>query len=193
MGAIAQPCQRDLDLKTAELIIDPQLKDTEALFSSSKGKQRQNEVSDAELALQLYKQELENSARLILDRRMTQSIAHAVHNDGLLLQRTLSEEDIALRDRAMAQPHTTKSNASTTAAPNSNPIGGIDDETFAKLRALYVSGVDGNQGELDGLGEDEKDCGHAESSAWVGSRPSKTSSLNDYCHSENCSLPFQHR
>lgn len=54
-----------------------------------KGKSREDEPSDAELALQLCKHELEVKALIILHRRMAQSIASAVQTHGPLVRETL--------------------------------------------------------------------------------------------------------
>jgi hypothetical protein len=56
--------------------IQLQLEDIENLFSTFKGKHREDESSDAELALRLYKGELDVNASIISDRQ-THSLSHA--------------------------------------------------------------------------------------------------------------------
>ncbi len=102
MDCVNQDFPQGVDEQTAYLIIQLQLQDFDSYSSSSKGKAREDETSDESIAIQLQKQELENLSIFLSDRRMTQSIADAVQTDGPILGDTLSQEDIAARDRGMA-------------------------------------------------------------------------------------------
>lgn len=56
-------------------IVKLQLEDTASLAASTKGKQREGTISDAELALQLYNEDLQACQNILNDRQMAQSIA----------------------------------------------------------------------------------------------------------------------
>ena len=68
----------DVDDETAKLIIQLQLDDID--YSSSKGKGRADDISDISVAFRIQKEELENIALFLSDKRMTRSIALAVSN-----------------------------------------------------------------------------------------------------------------
>jgi hypothetical protein len=70
------------DDKTAVLILELQLEDTKKICAASKGKGREGEVSDAALAVQLYKEELERIVSIITDKKITRSIHNATRTDG---------------------------------------------------------------------------------------------------------------
>jgi hypothetical protein len=91
---------QSMDDLTAALVIELQLEDAETVSSSFKGKAHEGTLSDAELALELYKQELKRNASIFSDRRMTRSIALAVQTDGNVLAESMSQEQSAARDRA---------------------------------------------------------------------------------------------
>ena len=103
MACVYQEFPEGVDEQTAHLIIQLQLQDADFYSSSSKGKAREDEASNESIAFQLQKQELENVSLFLSDRRMTQSIADAVQTDGQILVETLSQEDIAARDRGLAR------------------------------------------------------------------------------------------
>ena len=52
---------------------------------SSRGKNREGESGDAEVAARLWRQNLKILQMMISDRRMTQSITYAVHLDDPLV------------------------------------------------------------------------------------------------------------
>lgn len=92
-----------MDDETAELILTTQLQDLEDVRSKSAGKGREGDpLSDSYLALQLQREELEQAAGVVTDRRMAQSIHRAVQDDGASIVILASEENQAAADRSMA-------------------------------------------------------------------------------------------
>jgi hypothetical protein len=180
MACVYEEFLQGVDEQTADLIIQLQLEDADFYSSSSKGKAREDEISDESLAIQLQKQELENMSLFLSDKRMTQSIADAVQTDGQILRETLSQEDIAARDRDMARQFTDGAEPSNVDYPNacSEPQP-LDDELLAKLQVLYVSGFAERRQGLVELDHTEGE--QAESSTWAAGRPINPSSITGYC------------
>ena len=106
----------DLDFETANLILKLQLEDVQELRSRSKGKNREDQVDNAQVALDLQEQNLECLRSLISDRHMTQSITNAIETDG----RTISE---AVRATQSGNPQ--------------NCV--LDDKVLSKLAGQYMS------------------------------------------------------
>src|SRR5277367_2969081 len=86
----------------AALAVQLLLKDSEQLFVNSKGKFKEREVSDAELALAYFDEDLGKASVIIADRQMTQSIGVAVQTNGNVLTELLSQEQEAGSDREAA-------------------------------------------------------------------------------------------
>jgi hypothetical protein len=84
-----------MDDSSAALAIQLLVEDSEQLSINSRGKSREGEVSDAELALSYFEQDLENTSVIIADRQMTQSISAAVRTDGNVLTELMSQEQEA--------------------------------------------------------------------------------------------------
>ncbi|TKA66135.1 hypothetical protein B0A49_07074 [Cryomyces minteri] len=103
MAAPAAGCLDNLDEQTAALALQLQLEDVDALLQLSQENPHEGEVSDADVALQLYKQELEDSIRRISDRstaRLTEGGPTAAHDEGnprldAILAPELAEQEIA--------------------------------------------------------------------------------------------------
>ncbi|OBT60780.1 hypothetical protein VE03_09972 [Pseudogymnoascus sp. 23342-1-I1] len=143
MDCVDQEFPQSVDKQTTYLTIQLQLQDFDSYSSSSKRKAREDETSDESIAFQLQKQELENLSIFLSDRRMTQSIADAVQTDEPLLGETLSQEDIAVRDRGMARRLTKGAETWDVDYPDSRSKSQLlDDELLAKLQILYVSGFE---------------------------------------------------
>ncbi|KAK0761166.1 hypothetical protein N5P37_006112 [Trichoderma harzianum] len=127
----------DLDQETLKVIIEIQLREAQDLV---KGKHREGEQPDTELAMQLYCQELESLATACSDQAMSRSIAHAVLIDGDIIRNHLEEEQQAVRDREFAMNRQPSAAAASTAPPETV----IEDEMIEKLAALYI-GIDDDQ------------------------------------------------
>lgn len=137
MAAVAQPlCSLDgIDDASAALILELQLEDIDTLQAQVSGKQREGTYSDAELALLLTSQQLESLRSNLSDRRMTQSIANAVQQDGTLLAAVAFEEDVACRDHLFAR-RLNGNGATHDVAEHSETI---DDQLLSKLAGMYLS------------------------------------------------------
>ncbi|KFZ20941.1 hypothetical protein V502_02968 [Pseudogymnoascus sp. VKM F-4520 (FW-2644)] len=179
MACVNQEFPQGVDEQTAYLIIQLQLQDADYYSSSSKGKAREDEASDESIAFQLQKQELENVSIFLSDRRMTKSIADAVQTDGPILGETLSQEDVAVRDRGMARQFSEGAETSNVDYPDSRSESQpLDDELLAKLQVLYVSGFEETRQGL--LHQEHNEDGQEESSTWAASRPNP-SLIAAYC------------
>ncbi len=170
---------------TAALLIQLQIEDAEQALSSFKGKAREGELSDAELALQLYKQDLECNASIISDQRMTRSIAFAVQMDGNVLAESMSQEQSAAQDRDIAC-QLSGSHVPSAVKPSTVTSKEMDEELLAKLAALWMSPIQmygGKNGESDdGIVKDaDQGVMSGESSLWASTRRGPTSSKTHHC------------
>lgn len=86
---------------TATLLLQLQNRNIEKLFNINKGKNRENEYSDADLVMIIYQKKLEERKTIIVDRRMSRSLTQVVISDVALLTESVAEENVAVRDRAL--------------------------------------------------------------------------------------------
>ena len=126
-----------VDDATATLILQLQNRDIEELIHANKGKSRDGEPSDADLAVATYRQELQEMSIILADRCMGRSFTQAVLSDAPLLRESLAEEDAAARDRALA--HRLAGMDTPTAAPEMTAGCTLDERSMARLAALYIS------------------------------------------------------
>ncbi|KAM0257584.1 hypothetical protein ACHAQJ_004284 [Trichoderma viride] len=89
----------EIDQESLELIIQLQLQDAQSMI---KGKYREGEAPDFELALEVFNAELESLHAFIHDREMGRSLARAVVNDADIIREFADEEEQATRDRLLA-------------------------------------------------------------------------------------------
>ncbi|KAK6584119.1 hypothetical protein PZA11_003849 [Diplocarpon coronariae] len=94
----------DIDSETAALILQLQIEDSEELYASNdrKGKGKEGVFSDTQLALQIFKEEMQRSATVIADRQLTRSMYEACRTDGDEITMSLAQEQTAARDRQMS-------------------------------------------------------------------------------------------
>ncbi|KAL1614980.1 hypothetical protein SLS54_009321 [Diplodia seriata] len=158
-----------MDDQSAALVMQLQLEDIANIFATAKGKGRADDsgaADDQAYALRLAQQDLEATMAVLDDRKMSQSIARAVHADQHILAREAEAEAVAARDRRLA--HQMDGDTDATAAGGlgfpalrlggggageEGTQGGEDREmpdcavaereNLAKLTALYVSEADG--------------------------------------------------
>ncbi|KAF2144346.1 uncharacterized protein K452DRAFT_306925 [Aplosporella prunicola CBS 121167] len=114
-----------LDDQTVTTILQFQLEDVNERAHGLKGKGVEGTVSDADYALELYRQEIGESIQYLNDRTMGRSIANAVQSDRHLLGEVSREEEIAIHDRELAL----KLNGDEDA----------EEPLLATLAALYIS------------------------------------------------------
>jgi IBR domain, a half RING-finger domain len=126
-----------MDDLSAALAVQLLLEDSEQLRINSKGKSRELEVSDAELALAYFEEDLGKVSVILADRQMTQSIGVAVQTDGNVLTELSSQEQEAGSDREVAL------RLGGQAVPPRKPwivsSAEMDEGLLAKLSARYVS------------------------------------------------------
>ncbi|KAL3426422.1 E3 ubiquitin-protein ligase ARI5 [Phlyctema vagabunda] len=156
----------NIDEETASLIIRLQIEDSEELDRTAKGKGREDQLTDAQLALAFYREELERTASVVSDRQMTRSIARACQTDGDVLSNSIYQEQAAANDRAVA---CRLGGAATP--PHMEPwtvtAEQMDDELLRKLEQLYISPRTPSQDGGSGGGSTSSD---SESSIWAASR-----------------------
>jgi hypothetical protein len=93
-----------IDEASAALIIKLQIQDSQQLSGAygTKGKGREGELSDSQLSINLYREDLKRNASILADRQMARSIAGACQTDGEILTTWLSQEQTAASDRQTA-------------------------------------------------------------------------------------------
>ncbi|KAK7738393.1 hypothetical protein SLS53_006208 [Cytospora paraplurivora] len=91
-----------MDDETARLNLQLQLEELQEATSKLKGKQPAGEVSDFELALKCYEDDLDENMALLSDRILCKSIASAVQTDGEVIRELQVQEQQATADRALA-------------------------------------------------------------------------------------------
>jgi IBR domain, a half RING-finger domain len=159
-----------IDDETAALLLQLQLDDLEEIAASSKGKSRIGEISDKDIAIQLYKQELEAQASIDADRRMSRSIALAVQSDGPALTESASEQTSVEQNRRTAYQLSGLPVSGDTKRKEWSQEE-MDEEFVAKLAALYM--FSDNQEDEDAQAEttdSNEDADQGESSSWAGTR-----------------------
>lgn len=169
-----------MDEETARLVFQLQLQDLQEISSTSKGKQRADKVSDFEVAVQCYKEDLETSTTFVSDRHMCMSIARAVLRDGEVINELQSQDEQAAADRGLALQSENGDilpPRNTNGEPQDPKNGGedIDDELLEKMAAIYVFG---------GTYDDDHDSEaiQPESSSWAANRASKSKHAKQAAH-----------
>ncbi|KAG9250615.1 uncharacterized protein F5Z01DRAFT_665335 [Emericellopsis atlantica] len=130
-----------IDNASLDLITKLQLEDAESLL---KGKHAVGHLPDAELAVQMFKEELEQLQTFIADDIMCRSIAEAMLSDTEAIQRSLDEEQQAIYDREYATNIDSMNPDSVNIDPmnvsphtfSSAPL--IDDEMMGKLAIMFI-------------------------------------------------------
>lgn len=100
--ALSPPQWLDLDPLTFETIIQVQLEDIENLSSRAKGKQREDTVTDAQYALQMYVEDLARSGAVRNDRTVAKDVATALFTDIPAMEEAVRLQKQVARDRELA-------------------------------------------------------------------------------------------
>ncbi|MCJ1401937.1 hypothetical protein MMC11_005154 [Xylographa trunciseda] len=126
-----------MDPVTASTILQLQLEDIHDLSLGKMNENPQIEESDTDLALALYKKELQNASVQLSDRQMSWSIAQAVEADGDIINTMRGVEVSAMEDRRLAHriagrhmPENSQVDESTSLAE--------EDDVLQRLEALNV-------------------------------------------------------
>ncbi|KXT08387.1 hypothetical protein AC579_7305 [Pseudocercospora musae] len=139
----------DIDPLTLSAIVQAQLEDSQELACGHKGKQREGTVTDSQVAMQMYLEDLQNCNAFLEDRKLAQSISLAVQQDGDLLHREFQREQQIARDREIAESiargarvrddgSTHESAGSSKAREPTIPDPWEDAELLAKAAAIYM-------------------------------------------------------
>ncbi|KPM42271.1 hypothetical protein AK830_g4263 [Neonectria ditissima] len=157
----------DLDPESLELVLQLQLHDLQFLL---RGKYREGEAPDSELALETYKLELETSACCISDRKMCRSMAQAVELDEHIISALAEAELQATHDRYQALNLDSPDAVQIKSAPEEAML---DDEFLSRLKTLN--------------GEDEAPPTIAESSGMASKRQyTSTTKIPSQSQYRNC-------
>lgn len=150
MASSAVASLSSIDPFDLELILRLQLDDIRWLATNAKGKSREGTVSDADLALQMQHEELQDTVTSLADRRMAYSMSIAVQDDGDLLHETSNQDRQVDADRrfasALADHHGSNISAAMLAKEAKHKVKQDDKEhaeiwrdpeMLAKVAALY--------------------------------------------------------
>ncbi|KAL8768849.1 MAG: hypothetical protein Q9209_005030 [Squamulea sp. 1 TL-2023] len=94
---------QEMDDASAALILQLQQEDADELQRTSKGKGREDELSDAEFAIQLFQQDLQQMSTLLADCSMSRSLTRAIIADAAILTDAVAREDLIANDRLVAE------------------------------------------------------------------------------------------
>ncbi|PQE15311.1 IBR finger domain protein [Rutstroemia sp. NJR-2017a BVV2] len=150
------------DEHTLALIIDIQRDDVNQ--NTSKGKQREGEISDEALAIQMQREELDRIAIFLSDRRMIRSIATAVQVDAPALIDVATQEVVAIQDRNLATQLDGGTPIPSTSSLQTYQLQTLNDAVFTKLHTLYASRAELS---IYPTTQDMHDGEQAESSSWA--------------------------
>jgi hypothetical protein len=130
----------NMEIETTTLIFQLQLEDSNELFESFEGKWKDPKgvLSDSQLELQMYKEDLERNAAIVADRKIASSIARACQMDVDVLIASLSQEQAAAGDGDIA---CTLGGVAAHCPLPPWTVGSefLDNEIFEEPRALYIT------------------------------------------------------
>ena len=196
--ALCASVLQQMDSRTLSTAVQLHLEDTEELASRAKGKGREGTISDAELALQMYIEELNACSANLSDRKMAQSMALAVIRDAQVIHQENFKEQQVIRDRELAASleaengdHPQVAHAKGTTGDEHFDIW-QDLEMLSKVAAIYMS-VPEDESPLSSppppppplIFESDSDGGPekpvAESSKWAAMRKTKHKPIKGRC------------
>lgn len=130
-----------LDTESLMLVIQLQRQDLDECEHSKKGKHREDEIIDSEVALELCRQELEEMAMIISDQALCISIAKAVDSDALLIAEAKAAEEQAASDRAFAlrlsgNPQATPATDTTKTNEKKRTADHLDDASIERFKLM---------------------------------------------------------
>lgn len=127
-----------IDIESLMLAIQLQREDLEQCEQAKKGKHREDEIIDSEVALEVWRQELEETSTLISDQALCISIAKAVESDALLIAEAKAAEEQAVSDRALALRLSGNPPAAATTKTNEKkrPADHLDDASIERFKLM---------------------------------------------------------
>ncbi|KAL8720066.1 MAG: hypothetical protein Q9181_007969, partial [Wetmoreana brouardii] len=169
------------DDATAALIVQLQHEDLQELKHQDKGKSREGDRSDADIAMAFYQEELQQLGIVLKDRYMSRSLERAVVTDSALLTDAIAKEDSLANDRLLAERLNRGDEfKGDTEVFSGNPS--LDDHFIARLTALYVSDKEDDYTSVAAADEEGTD---AESSQWASTRKNTSETARYECVSCN--------
>ncbi|KAF4339196.1 IBR finger domain protein [Fusarium beomiforme] len=156
-----------MDTSSLMLALQLQQQDLNLWEQSRKGKQREGQVTDSDMALEACRRELEAMAAQISDQALALSIAKAVETDGQAIREAQLAEEQAARDREYAirlsENPSARARPTSTKQKKAQLADEVDDELIDILRSMNLGSFDDSK------------SGKPESSSWAASRkPSQT-------------------
>ncbi|PQE30433.1 IBR finger domain protein [Rutstroemia sp. NJR-2017a WRK4] len=130
------PSLQDADEHTLAPIIDNKLDDVNQ--NARKGKQREDEMSDEALAIQMQREESDRNAIFLSDGRMVRSTPAAIEVDKPVLMNLASQEIIAIEDRDLAARLDEELPIPITSGLQTDQLQTLDDNVFNKLQTLSI-------------------------------------------------------
>ena len=131
---------------TANLILQLQREDIEELLNASKGKGRDGDFPDADLAVVTFQEELQTMSVILADRYMSRSLTRAAIRDATptIPNETPANESTIASDRALAFSLVGRDVPSTAPLQAAAASSDLDDDPLAGLAELFFSnGSDG--------------------------------------------------
>ncbi|CAK3745156.1 Hypothetical predicted protein [Lecanosticta acicola] len=170
----------NIDPLTLSVIVEMQLEESEGMVSNGRGKQREGTVTDAQLALQIYMEDLRCADAILKDRKLAQSISIAVQRDGNFIYEAYRQEQQAEKDRELAlriaTEHAPAAGKETQYSRKMQEKAFEDPwtnaEMLAKVATIYMNPTVW-QVPIIRSGGSDAESGQAESSAWAASREEK--------------------
>ncbi|KAI1269922.1 hypothetical protein F5Y18DRAFT_372016 [Xylariaceae sp. FL1019] len=92
----------DADDATYNMAVELMLGDIHELRANAKGKARAGSVTDAQLSLGMFEQELRNATTIAADRRLTESIQRAIQTDANAITSANRQEQMERHDHDVA-------------------------------------------------------------------------------------------
>lgn len=188
--ALCASVLQSMDPLTLTTALQLHLEDTEQLTSRAKGKGREGTVSDAELALQMYVEELNACNANLADRKMAQSMALAVIRDAQIMHQENLKEQQAIRDRELAAAlqaedgNLPQSAHSRSITSDDQTEAWEDPEMLSKVAAIYMK-VPEEESPPQLIFDSDSDCISdkplAESSKWAATRKTKDKPMMGRC------------
>ncbi|KAL1893926.1 hypothetical protein Sste5346_006067 [Sporothrix stenoceras] len=129
----------NIDPQTLAVAVQIFLDDLNEFQSNRKGKNRQDDVTDEDIAMDAWQAELQAISQQFMDRALCESIAHAVEQDADLIGVAVQEDIQAAEDRNMALRMSNAKEAAGVSRPSTPALPELDNKLEAKLRELNLS------------------------------------------------------
>lgn len=127
-----------IDSQTLAVAIQIYLDDVNDFKTHRKGKNRQDDISDEDVAVEAWQAELQAFSQLATDRVLCESIARAVGQDADLIEVSVQEDIQAAEDRNTALRMSGQGAATGPPRSSTPALPDLDEELEVKLRELNL-------------------------------------------------------